>query len=56
MQRLEEHKGFSVIAWTLIFVFAFFTYHLTTRVTALEEEYATTKTEAAITDLDAYFE
>ena len=56
MKRLEEHKGFPFVAWALIIAFTLFTYHLTTQVAALESESASHKTEAAIDDIDAYFE
>jgi len=56
MKRLEKYKGFPIIAWTLVLVFSLFTLHLTKQVSALESGSSAVKTEAAIEDLDAYFE
>jgi len=56
MKKLEHHKAFPIVAWALIFSFAFFTYNLSKRVSALEAERSSTATQQAIDDLDGYFE
>ena len=38
MKPLEEHKFFPVIAWTLVFGFAFFVYNLTLQVQSNTQE------------------
>lgn len=56
MKRLDQHRAFPVVAWVVIIGFAFFTYDLTKRVSALENSWNTSATEASVNDLDRYFE
>lgn len=56
MKRIDQHKAFPYVAWVLFIGFALFTYNLTTQVAALEETSNAYWTEAAIDDVERYFD